>query len=456
MITRSVGCGHKKESNMIRKIYLQLLFLLLLPFGMMAQRHAKKELRKLLADTAVATGHLGLLIYDVEKGEYLIQHNADKYFLPASNTKILSLYAGLKYLGDSIVGMQYELLGDSAIQLYPSGDPTFLHRDYKAQPVLEFLKANKSKNFYISGQNFKSYALGYGWAWDDYSGSYMVERSAWPVYGNTAKVNLRHSSYANQYFTAIEPASIFGVEASNSALPKVSFERLLRENKLLQLPASANFKSQEIPFLTFGIESTGKILSSELGLSISLQEALPKFSTRQLCTIKTQPLDSLLRTMMHQSDNFFAEQILQMASYQFMGYMDEQKLIDTLAKTHLKNLPQRIKWVDGSGLSRYNLITPQSMLEVLLRLHDEFGLARLKNIFATGGQGTISNYYKKYSGRIFAKTGTLSNNCALSGYLVGKSGKLYVFSVFNNNYITSATPVRKAVEKFLTQVMERY
>jgi D-alanyl-D-alanine carboxypeptidase/D-alanyl-D-alanine-endopeptidase (penicillin-binding protein 4) len=68
----------------------------------------------------------------------------------------------------------------------------------------------------------------------------------------------------------------------------------------------------------------------------------------------------------------------------------------------------------------------------------------------------LSSYYKTEAGFIFAKTGTLSNNCALSGYLITKKNKLLVFSLLANNYQTSATQVRKAVEEFLRGVRERY
>ena len=83
-------------------------------------------------------------------------------------------------------------------------------------------------------------------------------------------------------------------------------------------------------------------------------------------------------------------------------------------------------------------------------------LERIKNILPTGGTGTLSSYYKKDSSFIYAKTGTLSNNCALSGYLITKKGKFLVFSVLANNYQTGATPVRKAVEHFLEAIREKY
>ena len=77
-------------------------------------------------------------------------------------------------------------------------------------------------------------------------------------------------------------------------------------------------------------------------------------------------------------------------------------------------------------------------------------------MLATGGEGTLRSFYKDEAGFIYAKTGTLSNNCALSGYLITKKNKVLVFSILANNYQTSATPVRRAVEKFLKGLREKY
>ena len=159
--------------------------------------------------------------------------------------------------------------------------------------------------------------------------------------------------------------------------------------------------------------------------------------------------------MMHRSDNFFAEQTLLMASNEHLGFMNDEKIIDTILNLDLKDVPQRPKWVDGSGLSRYNLFTPQSFVYILNKTKNEFGWDRLKNILPTGGTGTLSNYFKDASGFIYAKTGTLSNNCALSGFLITKKGKLLIFSILANNYITGAAPIRKAVEKFLLNIREK-
>jgi D-alanyl-D-alanine carboxypeptidase/D-alanyl-D-alanine-endopeptidase (penicillin-binding protein 4) len=83
-------------------------------------------------------------------------------------------------------------------------------------------------------------------------------------------------------------------------------------------------------------------------------------------------------------------------------------------------------------------------------------MARIKNIFATGGEGTLSSYYKRDSTFIYAKTGTLSGVVAISGFLFTKKGKELIFSVLVNNHQGSATNVRRAVEKFIGGVRERF
>jgi D-alanyl-D-alanine carboxypeptidase/D-alanyl-D-alanine-endopeptidase (penicillin-binding protein 4) len=164
----------------------------------------------------------------------------------------------------------------------------------------------------------------------------------------------------------------------------------------------------------------------------------------------------MLKPMMHNSDNFFAEQSLLMAAFKKLGVMNEAKLIDTILKTNFADLPQKPRWVDGSGLSRYNLFTPQDFVAILQKINQEQSWNRITTVFETGGEGTISSYYTKYAGKIFAKTGTLSGQVAFSGYLLTNKGKKLIFSVLVNNHQTSATTIRRAVESFLTGIIDKY
>lgn len=440
----------------------------------------------LLEDTAISTGHIGISIYEPATNIYWYNYNAGKYFIPGSNTKLFTLYAGMKYLGDSLTGLAYQNFNDTAINVSGTGDPTFMHPDFKDQPAMDFLKA-QHKAIYLSG-NYKDSALGYGWAWDDYNEDYMVERNAFPIYGNTISISLNRYNKDEQFY--IEPnwktnptyferllpgfrlleakyrtdAGLNKIDSNKAHLLTKSFiiERSRTGNNFTLLPANSIFRNQTIPVYTNGIKSTIGTLKNDFQLTVteghlsdeSLYPGTP--ANLRWHKIRSQPTDSLFKPMMHRSDNFFAEQTLLMASNEYLGYMSTGKIIELLLNSDLKDLPQKPKWVDGCGLSRYNLFTPQSFVYILNKMKKEFGMDRLKNILATGGTGTLSSYYKRDSGYIFAKTGTLSNNCALSGYLVTKKGKLLVFSILANNYITGAMPVRSAVEKYLHAIREKY
>ena len=118
-------------------------------------------------------------------------------------------------------------------------------------------------------------------------------------------------------------------------------------------------------------------------------------------------------------------------------------------------MPQKPKWVDGSGLSRYNLISPQDFVFVLEKMKNEFAWNRITTILPTGNSGTLSGLYKNYVGKIYAKTGTVSNNLALSGYIITNQNKQLIFSVMVNNHQASAAAIRRSIEKFITAIIEK-
>ena len=159
---------------------------------------------------------------------------------------------------------------------------------------------------------------------------------------------------------------------------------------------------------------------------------------------------------MQNSDNFFAEQILLMVCNERFGRMNDNLISDTLLDVELKDLPQRPRWADGSGLSRFNLFTPADFVAILTKMKTEFGMERIQRVFATGGKGTLLNFYKKDSSFIYAKTGTLSGVVALSGFLYTRKNKLLCFSVLVNNHRGNAVEIRRKVEAFLSEIRRKY
>ena len=172
----------------------------------------------------------------------------------------------------------------------------------------------------------------------------------------------------------------------------------------------------------------------------------------------SQKSDDVYREMMENSDNFLAEHLLILASSTLSGKLNSGQVIEFSKKNFLKDLKQQPEWFDGSGLSRYNLFTPFSFVQVLEKMYNEFPENRLQSIFPVGGKtGTIKNRYKdSASPYIYAKTGTLNNNVTLSGYLKTKSGRTLIFSLLNNNSTKDLTLIRNENEKLLRLVRDHY
>lgn len=427
---------------------------LLLFYSCAAQKRASRSspLEEMVNDTLFRSAHLGISVYDVNAKRYLMSHQAEKYFTPASNTKIVTCYLAMKYLKHILPGLRY-YENDTAVYLLPTGDPSLLHRDFPRQPVIDFLKQQKKK-VYITDLNWKDKELGRGWSWEDYSYDYMVERSALPVYGNTIrwvqqKLVTMPGSIGESVSVYSDPEVNWKVRFELDSLKDeftVDRERSVNEFIITQGPEA--FAEVEVPFIVNGIASALQLLKDTTGISIGRADHFVVTDPNQK-VVWSQPLDSILRPMMYRSDNFFAEQMLLMVSAERLGVMSDPLVIDTILRTDLAGLPQKPSWADGSGLSRYNLFTPMDMVSILDSMRNEFGMSRIKGIFPTGDSGTLKGYYHNGNAYIYAKTGTLSGVLALSGFLYTKQNKLLIFSVMVNNYIGSNVAARRRIERFL-------
>lgn len=404
----------------------------------------------MFSDSLLQNAHVGIAVYDPEKKEYIYQYQSDKYFTPASNTKIISLYAGLKYIPDSLEGILFQETADS-ILVQPTGDPTLLHPDFEQHPVFDFLN-RQTKPVAINDGNWRTTALGNGWSWNDFGSSYMVERSPFPVYGNVVRWKQTRDSSSlaaliqEEAFVFSEPDIDWKVRFNaDTAAENFSVRRAYEENEFFVTQGKETFATREVAFLTKGLQSSLELLDI-------IMEKRPVATTTTLSSpsrILSQPADSMYKRMMARSDNFYAEQTLLMAALKKFGVMDERTMIRDLLANDLAGFPQKPNWADGSGLSRYNLFSPMDFIWILEKLKDEYGMERMKVLFPTGGKGTLENYYLSDTPYIFAKTGTLNGVVALSGYLYTKTGRLLIFSFLVNSNTEPAPAIRRRIEAFL-------
>jgi serine-type D-Ala-D-Ala carboxypeptidase/endopeptidase (penicillin-binding protein 4) len=389
----------------------------------------------------------GLMIYDLDSNRTFLERNTDRYFIPASITKLFTYYACVKILKDSIPALKYKIMGDSLI-LWGTGDPTFLHPDFNNLKVYNFLKQQSlTKKIFISDAHFSNPYFGEGWAWDDYNDYYSTELSSFPMYGNIVRVNVQNKK------TTIQPRFFepnFLANTEGGVIKRNNFD-----NQFF-IPSIVSQKTayqQDLPYKTSTL-LTQNLLADTLKKSVGILK-LPV--AKDALTIYSVPTEGVYRQMLQDSDNMLAEHLLLLCGSVMKDSVNSALAIKGVSDRFLQDLPDAPSWVDGSGLSRYNLFTPRSYVKLLLKLYAIVPREKLLSVMAIGGKaGTLKNAYVN-NGKpfMYAKTGSMSGVYNLSGYLVTKKGKTMAFCVMNNNFTKPVRDVRLEVERILTTIYEQ-
>jgi len=436
-----------------------LLFLILGQSANAQKRYKKKHILKDLKELdGFKNAFVGFMLYDPESNKTLACQYDNKYMTPASNTKLYTFYAGIKLLGKAVPALQYTVQGDSLI-FWGTGNPLFLHPDVADRSALDFLEARKEKLFYWPRPVVDS-RFGPGWSWDDFNGYYSAEKAVFPIYGNsistvmdreTKKINIT-PKYFSPHFSVIESmenpsrSRIFREEGENQ------YQYFVGEAIDSDLP---QIDTLIRPFL-YSDELFVELLADTLHKPISFYHGIPQIGGAK--TVYSLPTDTLYKHMLQPSDNLFAEQILMMSSGMASDTLSTEATIDRMQTEAFTDWQDEPVWVDGSGLSRYNMFTPRGMIKLLKTLREEVGEERLFELLPAGGEsGTIENWYGAESGPyVFAKTGTLSNNHSLTGYIKTDSGKTLLFCLMVNHYAHSTSKVRESMGVMLEKIKKAY
>ena len=421
----------------------KILLLVLIAISFFSCRTSKiralnKNLGTITNDSFYNNQFTGVFIYDPVTKDTLYKLNSEKYFTPASNAKIFTLYSALKTLPDSVPTLKYSVVNDTLF-IEGTGGPTFLHPYFKDSTALKFVSKYKKIGLYLNNFNDDHFAP--GWAWEDYDTYFSPERSGFPMYGNVVEVS-------NENELKVTPDYLKSKVSIDISSQK---RRAYNDNIFYYNRKKDTIK---IPMV---VDSTliKNLWNNIVPNKVVLVNKMPNKSKNILYSI---PSDSLYKRMMVISDNFLAEQMLILASSTFSDTLNSSKARKYILKNYLKSMKHQPRWVDGSGLSRYNLFTPESLVDVLNKMYTEIPRERLFNLFPVGGiSGTLDNWYgndsKPY---IYAKSGTVGNNYSLSGYLITKSGKTLIFSFMNNHYRKRTSDVRKKLQAALKTIRETY
>jgi len=399
-------------------------------------------LDKLMGENSFFDNHLtGFMLYDLDSQTVRYEKNSHLYFIPASTTKLFTFFGAMMVLTDSTTFLRFVPNGKN-VTIWGTGDPSYKYPALPNPNIKAFLATYDTIKY--SESNWKNDPFGFGWQWDDYYYSYAAEKSPIPLYGNLA-------SSRNVNNKPVLTPNIFSVEYSDKSVRNV--QRNWRNNQFYYNPRTYNGRDSKVPFMT-SPDIFATLATKDWGIPVKLSDSKLPPGHYLLKGISTK---ALYKEMLLESDNFIAEQLLLQISDQVFLELDSEKAIEYIKKTYLYDLPDDPQWVDGSGLSRHNLFTPRTMVALTEKIYRLFPDKELFSLLPTGGRtGTLKNNYSASIPYIMAKTGTISNNHSLVGYLKTKKNKIYAFAFMNNNYPYKATAVRTEMEKVLLYIRDNF
>ncbi|TMM56809.1 D-alanyl-D-alanine carboxypeptidase [Maribacter algarum] len=403
-----------------------------------AKRSIQKSTQKVFKSAFYDNQFTGFLVVNQQNRDTLLNFNGEKYFTPASNTKIFTLFTVLKLLPDSIPALKYIERKDT-LYVEGTGDPTLLHSYFEHNNTLDFLKGYDNISVHLN--NFQDEKFGPGWAWEDYQYYFQPEKGPLPLYGNVTTL------------WSLSPLQVTPSYFQDSVVQmNFSRNRELQKNTFYYGPSRKD--TLEVPFKTDSA-LTKKLLGRVLGKDVKIAMKMPEGEKRIKYSV---PVDSVYKRMMIESDNFLAEQLLLLCSSTLSDTLSSSRVREYMLEKELADLKQQPRWVDGSGLSRYNLFTPESMVHVLSKMYRDIPRNRLLSFFPAGGvAGTLEDWYpgdpEPY---LFAKTGSVGNNHNISGYLITKSGETLIFSFMNNHFMRPSSEIKIQMQRIFEEIRDNY
>jgi D-alanyl-D-alanine carboxypeptidase/D-alanyl-D-alanine-endopeptidase (penicillin-binding protein 4) len=378
--------------------------------------------------------HCGIFIKEVGAWAPVADYQSGKLFVPASNVKIITCYLAMKYGDDSLITATIKRLNNQHLIVRTMSDPTFLHPDFPRSALLDSMILFDT----ITIVSKPALPYGPGWSWEDYDRYFMPEVSDFPLYGNVVRLDATFGSMSvlPKYF------------ADSVLFENNRYNRSLRQNRFFADTSSPGYQNV-IPFIPDRNTQTALLLDTLGFRHIGWTE---EGEVTGGSAVKGQPLDTVLKMIMEDSDNFLAEHLLRNLALVnkwegnvgnwFSAHLPGQSNPDVVAS----------RLVDGSGLSRYNLISPARLADILEKQWLEIKKDRLLTVYPNWSTPGFQKTFGSFGERVYAKTGSMGGIFCLSGYLFTLEKRVFVFSIMVNGSRAGSKKIQEQIAVFLEQI----
>lgn len=438
----------------------------------------------------------GVSFYSVRQAKTLYSLNASRYLIPASNQKILIAAAAAERLGwdfrfttrllaTAPIAADGSIDGDLLVT--SNGDPSINTRDPERWRAFDtWAAALKAKGVkWIKGRligddnAFAEPGWGVGWAWDNLQYGYAAPVSALQYNENQVELMIGPGlAVGEKAIVAVTPPDS-GLLIQNDVVTAAPGERpsidLARLPGTPHLRLSGQVAAGATPYSTFAsVDDPTRFYLNALraalaryGITVtlgvmdadSLDAPIEMASCVELVVDHSPPLTEIVDIAMKWSRNIYAETLLLTMAPPGApatgagGLRAVAETLDTWGLAPEAYLPR-----DGSGLSRYDYLSPDVLISLLRRmLSDERHRTAFESSLPVSGvSGTLAARMKgtPAEGRVMAKTGTLSHVRSLSGYLTTLDGDTIVFSMLANNFRVPATEIDAVMDAALNRLLK--
>jgi D-alanyl-D-alanine carboxypeptidase/D-alanyl-D-alanine-endopeptidase (penicillin-binding protein 4) len=457
-----------------------------------SQPSTSVSLDHLVADPALSGATVSLMVRDAGSGRTLYQHNPRTRLIPASNLKLLTTAAAMDVLGPQY-RFSTQLLSDGMRQgerltgnlyLRGLGDPTLQFADYQAlaaQLASQGVRQVQGE-LVFDDTWFDAERLGIDWAQDDESTYYGAQISALTVSPNTdfdagtLIVTAKAPGLAGQPVSVVVSPATDYVQLSNRAVsgPGNTYA-ITRQHgtNLLQLTGALAPGKQSRQWVSVW-EPTQLVANlfeqalARQGIQVVgrrvIGGATPATATL-LAEHQSAPLQALITPLLKLSNNAMSEALLKAMGRKTANAGTAQAGVTAVAAFMKRQGmdPTTLSQVDGSGLSRRNLLSSQNLTDLLLATARQPWFEAWYNALPVAGNADrMTGGSLRYRLRgtpaennLHAKTGSMAGVSSLSGYITDAQGRRLVFSMVSNNYLSDAAPIR-ALENRLAVALTQW